>query len=80
MGSTRAMHDLRSRVERIARTDFTVLLEGGNGAEVEAEFRPRFASVTGRRAVAGAGHSSSVTLGRLVGQLPTVNRFRSTTA
>jgi hypothetical protein len=33
------MHDLRSRVERIARTDFTVLLEGGNGAEVVTDFR-----------------------------------------
>jgi len=35
IGSTPAMHDLRSRVERIARTDFTVLLEGESGVGKE---------------------------------------------
>src|SRR6185295_14372875 len=31
IGSTQAMHTLRSHVERVAGTDFTVLLEGESG-------------------------------------------------
>jgi DNA-binding NtrC family response regulator len=35
IGSTRAMEDLRSRVERVAGTDFTILLEGESGVGKE---------------------------------------------
>ena len=35
IGSTPAMHDLRSRIERVALTDFTVLIEGESGVGKE---------------------------------------------
>jgi transcriptional regulator with GAF, ATPase, and Fis domain len=39
IGSTAAMRTLRSNIERVAGTDFTVLLEGGSGAQLESQFR-----------------------------------------
>jgi len=54
IGSTRAMHDLRSRVERIARTDFTVLLEGESGAEVGTQFCTGFTTFACDGEVEGA--------------------------
>jgi len=35
IGSSAVMRALRSRIERIAATDFTVLIEGGSGRELE---------------------------------------------
>jgi hypothetical protein len=55
IGSTPAMHILRAQIDRVADTDFTVLLEGGSGAEVRNQFCLRFASFARNWAVEGAG-------------------------
>jgi DNA-binding NtrC family response regulator len=39
VGSSPAMRALRARIERVAATDFTILIEGGSSPEVETEFR-----------------------------------------
>ena len=39
IGSTPPIHQLRSRIDRVAQTHFTVLLEGESGAQLRIEFR-----------------------------------------
>jgi DNA-binding NtrC family response regulator len=38
IGSSRAMKTLRDRIERVAATDFTVLIEGASGPQPHPNF------------------------------------------
>ena len=39
VGNTPAMQSLCTTIDRVAATDFTVLFEGGSGAQLESQFR-----------------------------------------
>jgi len=58
VGSTAPMQALRGTIERVAATDFTVLLEGGSCAELASQLRFGLAPAIGRWQVAGAGEST----------------------
>jgi DNA-binding NtrC family response regulator len=58
IGSSRAIRQVRERIERVAATDFTILIEGGIGPQPHLnfiEFSCGAAVRDGYRAVAGAG-------------------------
>ena len=55
IGATPAMEQLRATIERVAATDFTLLLEGGSGAELGIRLRRRFAPSRQDGQMEGAG-------------------------
>jgi DNA-binding NtrC family response regulator len=61
IGRTPALKALRAQVERVAGTDFTVLVEGESGAELEFHLRCGFASQCDDGSVERAGKSADLT-------------------
>jgi len=62
IGSSRAIRLVRDRIERVASTDFTVLIEGGSGPQPHPDFIEVFSDAAvdySHRAVAGAGEDAS---------------------
>jgi hypothetical protein len=62
IGSSRAIKTLRQRIERVAATDFTVLIEGASGPEPHPNFIDVFSGAAlggGPREVEGAGEDGA---------------------
>jgi hypothetical protein len=67
IGSSQAIRAVRERIERVAATDFTVLIEGGSGPQPHPGFidvYPRAAVSWGDGKVAGAGEYAPEALNR----------------
>ena len=65
IGSSLAIRAVRDRIERVAATDFTVLIEGGIGPQPHPNFIEVFDQAAfsgGERAVAGTGEDGPWTL------------------
>jgi len=62
IGSSRAIRLVRDRIERVAATDFTVLVEGGSGPQPHPNFIDVFCQAAfggGERAVERAGEDGA---------------------
>jgi CheY-like chemotaxis protein len=67
IGSSAAIRAVRDRIERVAATDFSILIEGASGPQPHPDFIGVFgqnAVDDGGGAVAGAGHPAALTLDR----------------